>query len=213
MDKMRIAATKKDDSFLGTASSFLGDVAEGSGFNNFLADKAQKQAALKKSQAAKDAVEQSVMTASQYTPAGHAPAVQPVAGGIPATAQTEAEKVYDALSVQLDQKNLRAETKQLANSVEADASYSVAAGQIEQKNTRAFTDKLAKDTAAEAAYSIVSGQLDAKNARANSIKIANEVEADAAYATVAAQLDQKAARAYTNKLFEEIMALKTKKSK
>jgi hypothetical protein len=157
--------------------------------------------------------EQAAMTASQYTPAGHAPAVQPVAGGIPATAQTEAEKVYDALSVQLDQKNLRAETKQLANSVEADASYSVAAGQIEQKNTRAFTDKLAKDTAAEAAYSIVSGQIEAKGARANSKKIANEVEADAAYATVAAQLDQKAARAYTNKLFEEIMALKTKKSK
>lgn len=213
MDKMRIAATKKDDSFLGTASDFLGTVAEGSGFNNFLADKAQKQAALKKSQAAKDAVEQSVMTASQYTPAGFAPAVQPVAGGIPATAQTEAEKVYDALSVQLDQKNLRAETKQLADSVEADASYSVAAGQIEQKNTRAFTDKLAKDTAAEAAYSIVSGQIDAKNARANSEKIANEVEADAAYATVAAQLDQKAARAYTNKLFEEIRAADTSSSK
>jgi len=154
--------------------------------------------------------EQAALTASQYTPAGHAPQV---AGGVPATAQTEAEKVYDALSVQLDQKNLRAETKQLANSVEADASYSVAAGQIEQKNTRAFTDKLAKDTAAEAAYSIVSGQIDAKNARANSKQLASEVEADAAYATVAAQLDQKAARAYTNKLFEEIMALKAKKSK
>lgn len=210
MDKMRIAATKKDDSFFNTASDFFGTVAEGSGFNNFLADKAQKQEALKKSQAAKDAVEQSVLTASQYTPAGFAPQV---AGGVPATAQTEVEKVYDALSVQLDQKNLRAETKQLANSVEADASYSVAAGQIEQKNTRAFTDKLAKDTAAEAAYSIVSGQIEAKGARANSKQLANSVEADAAYATVAAQLDQKAARAYTNKLFEEIMALKAKKSK
>lgn len=35
--------------------------------------------------------EQAAMTASQYTPAGHAP---PVAGGIPATAQTEAEKAH-----------------------------------------------------------------------------------------------------------------------
>lgn len=212
MDKMRIAATKKE------GQGAFGIV--GAAVNYLLPSQSSADV-----EAAKNLVkfdrgvslqatpEQAAMTASQYTPAGHAPAVQPVAGGIPATAQTEAERVYDALSVQLDQKNLRAETKQLADSVEADASYSVAAWQIEQKNTRAFTDKLAKDTAAEAAYSIVSGQIEAKGARANSKKIANEVEADAAYATVAAQLDQKAARAYTNKLFEEIMALKTKKSK
>lgn len=91
MDKMRIAATKKDDSFFNTASSFLGDVAEGSGFNNFLADKAQKQEALKKSQAAKSTVEQAALTASKYTPAGHAPQVS---GGVPATALTEAEKAH-----------------------------------------------------------------------------------------------------------------------
>lgn len=220
MDKMRIAATKKEGQgafgIVGAAVDYLlpsQSAADVEAAKNLV--KFDRGVSLQATP------EQAAMTASQYTPAGHAPqvaggipaTVQPVAGGIPATAQTEAEKVYDALSVQLDQKNLRAETKQLANSVEADASYSVAAGQIEQKNTRAFTDKLAKDTAAEAAYSIVSGQIEAKGARANSKQIADSVEADAAYATVAAQLDQKAARAYTNKLFEEIMALKTKKSK
>lgn len=220
MDKMRIAATKKEGQgafgIVGAAVDYLlpsQSAADVEAAKNLV--KFDRGVSLQATP------EQAAMTASQYTPAGHAPqvaggipaTVQPVAGGIPATAQTEVEKVYDAVAVQLDQKNLRSETKQLANSVEADASYSVAAGQIEQKNTRAFTDKLAKDTAAEAAYSIVSGQIEAKGARANSKQLANSVEADAAYATVAAQLDQKAARAYTNKLFEEIMALKDKGSK
>lgn len=212
MDKMRIAATKKEGQgafgIVGAAVDYLLPSQSSADV-----EAAKNLVKFDRGVSLQATPEQAAMTASQYTPAGHAPAVQPVAGGIPATAQTEAERVYDAVAIQLDQKNLRAETKQLANSVEADASYSVAAGQIEQKNTRAFTDKLAKDTAADAAYSIVSGQIEAKNARANSKQIANEVEADAAYATVAAQLDQKAARAYTNKLFEEIMALKTKGSK
>ena len=220
MDKMRIAATKKEGQgafgIVGAAVDYLLPSQSATDV-----EAAKNLVKFDRGVSLQATPEQAAMTASKYTPAGFAPPVQtvkvqasePVAGGIPATAQTEVEKVYDALSVQLDQKNLRAETKQLANSVEADASYSVAAGQIEQKNTRAFTDKLAKDTAAEAAYSIVSGQVDAKGARANSKQIADSVEADAAYATVAAQLDQKAARAYTNKLFEEIMALKTKKSK
>ena len=141
MDKMRIAATKKE------GQGAFGIV--GAAVNYLLPSQSSADV-----EAAKNLVkfdrgvslqatpEQAAMTASQYTPAGHAPAVQPVAGGIPATAQTEAEKVYDALSVQLDQNNLRAETKQLANSVEADASYSVAAGQIDQKAARAYTNKL-----------------------------------------------------------------------
>lgn len=185
MEKMRIAATKKDDSFYNTASSFLSDVAEGSGFNSFLADKAQKQEALKKSQAAKATVEQSVMTASQYTPAGFAP---PVAGGVPATAQTEAEKAYAQVAAQVEQKETRQYTNQILSDAQAEVAYEQSAQQIEQKNTRAYTDKLAKDTAAEAAYSIVSGQIDAKNARANSKQLASEVEADAAYSIAESQI-------------------------
>ena len=88
---MRIEANRKDDSFFNTASSFLGDVAEGSGFNNFLASKEQAQTALKKSQAAKSTVEQAALTASKYTPAGHAPQVS---GGVPATALTESELLF-----------------------------------------------------------------------------------------------------------------------
>ena len=220
MEKMRIAATKKEGQgafgIVGTAVNYLLPSQSASDV-----EAAKNLVKFDRGVSLQATPEQAAMTASQYTPAGFAPPAQtvkvqasvPVAGGIPATAQTEAEKVYDAVAIQIEQKNLRAETKQLANSVEADASYSVAAGQIEQKDTRAFTDKLAKDTAAEAAYSIVSGQIEAKGARANSKQLADSVEADAAYATVAAQLDQKAARAYTNKLFEEIMALQAKKSK
>lgn len=129
--------------------------------------------------------EQAAMTASQYTPAGHAP---PVAGGIPATAQTEAEKAYAQVAAQVEQKETRQYTNQILSDAQAEVAYEQSAQQIEQKNTRAYTDKLAKDTAAEAAYSIVSGQIDAKNARANSKQLASEVEADAAYSRAESQI-------------------------
>ncbi len=187
MEKMRIAATKKEDSFFDTASNFLSDVAEGSGFNNFLADKAQKQEALKKSQAAKATVEQAAMTASKYTPAGFAP---PVAGGVPATAQTEAEKAYAQVAAQVEQKETRAYTNQILSDAQAEVAYEQSAQQIEAKKVRAGTKKLADETAADAAYSIVSGQIDAKNARANSKQLASEVEADAAYAIAERQIKQ-----------------------
>lgn len=78
--------------------------------------------------------EQAALTASKYTPAGHAPQVS---GGVPATALTEADKVYAEVGAKLDA---------------ADVAYEQASQQIEQKNTRAYTDALfAEVRAAEAA--------------------------------------------------------------
>lgn len=139
MDKMRIAATKKEDTFFNTATSFLGTVAEGSGFNNFLASKEQAQAELKRSQAAKTSVEQAALTASKYTPAGHAPQVS---GGVPATALTEADKVYAEVEAKLDAQDVRKYTLELQDSVAADVAYEQASRQIDANNARAYTNQL-----------------------------------------------------------------------
>lgn len=93
--------------------------------------------------------EQAALTASKYTPAGHAPQVS---GGVPATALTEADKVYAEVGAKLDAADVRKYTLELQDSVAADVAYEQASQQIEQKNTRAYTDALfAEVRAAEAA--------------------------------------------------------------
>lgn len=180
MDKMRIAATgKAKQSYVGIAANAI----------NYLLP-SQSAADI---EAAKNLVkfdrginlqatpEQAALTASKYTPAGHAPQVS---GGVPATALTEADKVYAEVEAKLDAADVRKYTLELQDSVAADVAYEQASQQIEQKNTRDYTNKLMDSVAADAAYSIASRQIDAKNARE-----------------------------YTNKLFAEIRAADTSSSK
>ena len=148
MDKMRIAATKKEGQgafgIVGAAVNYLlpsQSAADVEAAKNLV--KFDRGVSLQATP------EQAAMTASQYTPAGHAPQVS---GGVPATALTEADKVYAEVEAKLDAADVRKYTLELQDSVAADVAYEQASRQIEQKNTRAYTDALfAEVRAAEAA--------------------------------------------------------------
>lgn len=124
MDKMRIAATKKDDSFFNFSTLPASEPTTHAKLDAKAMQNAKDLATLFTATLAKDILgitkpnpggedsiakaqrearnsffglnvpytpEQAAMTASQYTPAGHAPQV---AGGIPATALSEADKLF-----------------------------------------------------------------------------------------------------------------------
>lgn len=172
MDKMRIAATKKDDSFFNFSTRPASEPTTQAKLDAKSMQNANDLATMFTATLAKDIFgiternpkgedsiakakresinsffglnvpytqEQAAMTASQYTPAGFAP---PVAGGVPATALTEAEKVYAQVAAQVEQKETRAYTNQILSDAQAEVAYEQSSKQIEQKNTRASTDKL-----------------------------------------------------------------------
>lgn len=207
MEKMRIAATKKDDSFFDFSTLPASEPTTHAKLDAKAMQNANDLATMFTATLAKDIFgiternpkgedsiakakresmnsffglnvpytqEQAAMTASQYTPAGHAPQV---AGGVPATALTEAEKAYAQVTAELNAKEVRKYTLQNQAETEAEVAYEQSAQQIEAKKVRAGTKKLADETAAEAAYSIVSGQLDAKNARDSTDKLFAEIRA------------------------------------
>lgn len=153
MDKMRIEATKKEgQGAFGIVGAAVGYLLPSQSAADVEA--AKNLVKFDRGVSLQATPEQSVMTASQYTPAGFAP---PVAGGVPATALTEADKLFQR--------------------AEAEKAYAQVEQQIEQKQTREYTNQLMDSVAADAAYSIASRQIDAKNAREYTNQLFAEIRA------------------------------------